>query len=133
MRELVTVVRDDLDNTLLADKTIQFSWDGVDFEIDLTHEHLDKFADDMTPWVKAARKIKRSQKRRTPAVPVNTDRVPEPVPPKQPAKRDDGSATRKQIRAWARENGHEVSARGVIPQPVVDAFHADRSPEGEAS
>lgn len=133
MRELVTVVRDDLDNTLLADKTVQFSWDGVDFEIDLTNEHLDQFADDMTNWVTVARKVKRSQKRRTPAVPVNTDR--QQVPP-IPAKEDSPSAERKRIRAWANANGHEVSPRGAIPQPIVDAYNAangDRSPKGHAS
>jgi Lsr2 len=28
------------------------------------------------------------------------------------------------IRAWARQNGHQVSDRGRISKTVVDAFHA---------
>jgi hypothetical protein len=34
--------------------------------------------------------------------------------------RDEAAA----IRAWARENGHEVSDRGRIPKTVVEAYRA---------
>jgi hypothetical protein len=47
------------DTTLIADKTVQFGWDGVDYEIDLTAEHADEFADAMARYVDLARKVKR--------------------------------------------------------------------------
>jgi hypothetical protein len=43
------------DTTLIADKTVQFGWDGVDYEIDLTAEHADEFADAMARYVDLAR------------------------------------------------------------------------------
>jgi hypothetical protein len=30
----------------------------------------------------------------------------------------------QEIRAWARENGYNVSDRGRIPSDIIDAFHA---------
>lgn len=117
MKELVTVVRDDLDHTLLADKTIQFSWDGVDFEIDLTGEHLDQFADVMTPWIVAARKVKR-QKRRKSAAPVNEVRVPEPAKPDEAGRK----ALRGKVREHARANGIEQANTGQLKQASIDLW-----------
>ncbi|MFE9645812.1 histone-like nucleoid-structuring protein Lsr2 [Streptomyces sp. NPDC006365] len=41
-------------------------------------------------------------------------------PAKKKTKRLDYDAA--EVRAWARQNGHEVPARGRIPSPVLDAW-----------
>ena len=43
-------------------------------------------------------------------------------PRRESTARVDASA----IRAWARENGHDVSGRGPLPAAIVDAYHVAR-------
>ena len=127
MKEVIVVTKDDIDNSIVADRTISFSWENVEFEIDLCAKHADEFADVMTPWVMAARKIKRKQRRKTNGNNIPSDSRPVVTSPK-PAP-ENSAAQRKQIREWANANGHKVSPRGVIPAVVIDAFHAANAKE----
>ena len=52
--------------------------------------------------------------RRAPKMTTNSNRRPQPLDREQTAA----------IRAWARQNGHQVSDRGRISKTVVDAFQA---------
>ena len=52
--------------------------------------------------------------RRAPKMTASSGRRPQPLDREQTAA----------IRAWARQNGHEVSDRGRISKTVVDAFQA---------
>ncbi len=133
MKEMIIVVRDDLDPTELADRTIAFSWDGVNFEIDLCSKHLDEFAADMTRWIAVARKVKRPHKRKpAAAAPVN-GQLDAKV--RHRLAERDGYEQRKKIREWANRNGYKQAPTGYIKCDVLDAYyaahpHEDRLAEG---
>jgi nucleoid-associated protein Lsr2 len=83
----------------------RFSIDGRDYEIDLCLKHSEKFDEAVSRYASHARKssarVSRA-KRRT-------------------------AAHRKhsaEVRAWAKDNGLEVSERGRIPAEVVSKYEA---------
>lgn len=96
------ILEDDLDGSK-ADETIQFGMDGVAYEIDLNTENAARLRETLAPWVGAARRVagrKHSSRTSTRRSDLN------------------------EIRAWARENGHEVSDRGRVAQTIVRAYDA---------
>ncbi|MGK7222791.1 histone-like nucleoid-structuring protein Lsr2 [Kocuria flava] len=100
-------LEDDLDGGP-ADDTITFALDGKDYEIDLSTTNAEKLREALRPFAEAGRKTTRSggSARGT---------------------RSRGSGSdpdTAKIRAWAKENGHEVSDRGRIHQSVKDAYYA---------
>lgn len=101
-----TVRTDDLDGSSDAE-LITFSLRGEDYEIDLSTRNLEKLEGAMAPFIDAARHVKQATgtKRPTVAAVARQKRL------------DD-------VRTWARENGHEVSSRGRIPQAILDAYDA---------
>ena len=108
---------DDLDGSDAA-ATVSFAIDGRAYEIDLSNDNAARLRESLASFVTAARKSggaapgggRRAQKMTT------TSTAPRP----QPLDREQTAA----IRAWARQNGHEVSNRGRIAKAVVDAFQA---------
>lgn len=105
----VTLV-DDFDGSGPADETVEFSIDGVSYEIDLSAKNAQKIRDDFKQWIDAGRRVGGRRRGRSAG----------------PA-RGRGSIDREQsaaIREWARRNGHKVSTRGRIPADVIEAFHA---------
>lgn len=102
-RVQVTLV-DDIDGSD-ADETLQFGIDGYQYEIDLNDIHAKELREALTRFVEAGRRVGgRTKSRKKRQVESDTD----------PAA----------IRAWARENGHEVTERGRIPATVRDAYYA---------
>jgi hypothetical protein len=99
-------LEDDLDGGP-AENTITFSLDGKDYEIDLSTANAEKLREALRPYAQAGRKATRSSGPRS-----TRTRAP-----------GSDSDTAK-IRAWAKENGHEVSDRGRIHQSVKDAYYA---------
>ena len=112
-RREIVVLEDDLDGGT-ADESVKFALDGVAYEIDLNSKNAAKFRDAFEPYVKVARKTRggvlagRSVSSR--------------------ASRGGGAATdreqNKAIREWAKRQGREISARGRIPQSIVDEYMA---------
>ena len=105
----VTLV-DDFDGEAAADETVEFSLDGVSYEIDLSSKNAQRLRADLKQWVDAGRRV--GGRRRGRSVGPNRGR---------------GTIDREQsaaIRDWARRNGHSVSTRGRIPADVIDAYHA---------
>ena len=94
---------DDLDGGAAAG-TVSFSFDGTNYEIDLSKRNKSAMEKAFKPYIDKARKARAT--RRT-----------------QPR-----SATRRHnlpaIRAWAKESGFEVSDRGRVSQEVIDAYAA---------
>lgn len=90
-------------------ETIEFSYRGKDYTIDLTDKEADDFDALMQPFVDAATGLGgRSSRRRS-------------------YSRSSSGMTREElqnIRAWARANGHQVSERGRIKSDIIDAYHA---------
>ena len=106
----VTLV-DDFDGEGPADETVEFSIDGVSYEIDLSVKTAQKLRNEFKPWVDAGRRVG-GHRRGRPAGGAGRGR---------PGIDREQSAA---IREWARRNGHKVSTRGRIPADVIEAFHA---------
>lgn len=105
------ILIDDLDGSE-ADETIRFALDGVSYEIDLSSKNSTKLRNALAPYVAAARRVGgRAVRGRA----VKTTR---------------GAAARKpetaEIRAWAREQGYDVSDRGRIPSEIIEAYKKAR-------
>jgi hypothetical protein len=94
---------DDIDGTP-ADTTVKFGVDGTSYEIDLSAAHAEEFRDSLRPFIETARKA-------------------------SGAGRQAGRAARAAVnpavvREWARRQGIRVSARGRLPDELVDMFRA---------
>ena len=107
----VTLV-DDFDGAGPADETVEFSIDGVSYEIDLSAQNAQKLRDLFTPWIEAGRRVGGRSPGRPTAVPNGRGRAV--------IDREQSAA----IREWARNNGHKVSTRGRIPADIIEAVHA---------
>ena len=94
-----------------ADETVSFALDGVSYEIDLSEANADKLRDALAPYLGHAR---RTTGRRGGS--------------SRGSSRSSGSSgssgNASEIRAWARENGFEVSERGRVSAEVRQAYAA---------
>ena len=99
-KTVVSVV-DDIDGSGSAE-TVTFTYDGVAYEIDLARKNRDALDAALSPFIEAARSTGRGSARRI-----------------KPSGDEDSAA----IRAWAADNGIEVSARGRIPRDVRDRYN----------
>ncbi|MBD3779913.1 Lsr2 family protein [Cellulomonas sp. ES6] len=100
---------DDIDGGT-ADETVSFALDGVSYEIDLTTEHATELRDALATWVGHARKTGgRSGGSRGGSAGAS-----------RPRRASDAGA----VRAWAKENGFEVSERGRISAEIREAYDA---------
>lgn len=106
----VTLV-DDFDGEGPADETVEFSIDGVSYEIDLSAKNAKKLRDEFKGWIDAGRRVG-GRRRGRPGAPGRGGRAS--------IDREQSAA----IREWARRNGHKVSTRGRISAEVIEAFHA---------
>ena len=105
MAQKITVeLEDDLDGGP-ADETLRFGVDGSEYEIDLSKKNAAAFRKKLAPFIDHARKARRGQRRR---------------PGRTEASRERSGDTR----AWAKDQGIPVSARGRIPASVVEQYHA---------
>lgn len=112
MAQKVSIVLvDDLDGSE-ATQTVAFGLDGAAYEIDLSDENAARLRDALANYVGHARKVARSGGRRTSRA-------------AQTASTGSGSgASAKEIREWAKANGHAVPERGRIPADVREAYEA---------
>jgi hypothetical protein len=98
------ILEDDLDGSE-ANETVSFSLDGTSYEIDLNEGNAAKLRDAMAVYIGHGRKVSQSSRRT--------------------ARRSTGDGhSAKEIRDWARSNGHTVPDRGRIPAEVRSAFDA---------
>jgi hypothetical protein len=105
MAQKVTVaLEDDLDGGP-ADETVRFGWDGTEYEIDLSAKNARAFRKKLAPFIKHARKGSRGSARRT-------------------ARTSAGRQRSGEIRAWAKDHGITVSARGRIPASLLERYQA---------
>ncbi len=104
------ILEDDLDGGK-ADETVQFGLDGVEYEIDLSSENYEKLRDALAPWVGVARRTGGRRKRAVGSA---------AAAPRAAAA--EGASNTSDIRAWAQENGYEVSSRGRVSAEVREAY-----------
>ena len=113
-----TVITDDLDDTTLDPSeatTVQWSWQGVNYEFDTRTATVAAIeSDEQSVTVGLLLSISRKVEGRSRAAkPAASSRQRADVEPKV-------------IREWARLHGHDVPDRGRIPAPVRDAYLAGR-------
>ena len=104
----VTTLIDDLTGKELAHgtgETVNFSLDGVRYELDLNSRGAQRLRSAFAPYIKAGRRITGGRSKR----PVRRSRIA-----------SDPAA----VRAWANSNGIPVSNRGRVPAAVVAQFEA---------
>lgn len=99
------ILVDDIDGSD-ATETVTFGLDGASYEIDLNDAHAAALRDALATYVGHARKVSRGATRRAKGA-VSA-----------------AGASASDVRAWARENGFDVPARGRIPADVRQAFDA---------
>ena len=107
-QRIQTILDDDIDGGP-ADSTIQFSYQGTQFEIDLSKENEQKLIAALEPFTSRARRIGGGRRSST----------------KAPAGKTDKNQLQA-MRDWARSNGLKVSDRGRVSQEVQDAYNASR-------
>ncbi|WP_328990616.1 Lsr2 family protein [Kribbella sp. NBC_01245] len=106
-QKIQVLLEDDLDGGK-ADETVTFGLDGTTFEIDLSKKNAAKLRDALAAYVGAGRRV--SGRRGAAAG--------------RGARGRGRSATDSaDIRAWAKENGYEVSERGRISAEVRAAYN----------
>lgn len=98
------VLVDDLDGSD-ATETVSFALDGTTYEIDLNDGNARALREALSGYVGHARKVTGSRRGRRTSTAA-------------------GGASAKDVRAWARANGHDVPERGRIPADVRSAYDA---------
>ncbi len=110
-QKVTTHLVDDLTGDTIepgAGRTVQFSFDGSSYEIDLTDDNAEKLREVLSDYIAAARKVTARGSRSTSSA----------------AKGRSNADDLAKIRVWAMANGHQVAARGRISQQVRDAYEA---------
>lgn len=110
-RKVITVLTDDLDGGK-ADRTVEFSLDGVAYTIDVSDENAGVLRKALDPYISAGRRIGRGA--------IDAGRAPRRAgtPGSSGMDREQNRA----IREWAVKNGYKISERGRIPVEVVEAY-----------
>jgi hypothetical protein len=104
---------DDLDGKA-ADETIEFAFDGLRYEIDLSARNASRLREALAPYIAAGTRLSRGGGTAH-RVRVNRGGGPARVDREQ----------NRAIRDWAIGKGIDVSERGRIKQDVVDRYHAE--------
>ncbi len=107
----VTTLIDDIDGKV-ADETVAFGVDGVEYAIDLSGKNAKKLRKVFAPFVEKARRVPRARGSRpvgrgTSAAPAKADRE-----------------QNQAIREWARSQGYKVADRGRIPEDIALRYNA---------
>lgn len=110
-KKVITLLTDDLDGSE-ADRTVEFSLDGVSYTIDLSEKNAGKLRKALDAYIAAGTRVSRSgasgrgSRGSFTAAPARSDRE-----------------QNRAIREWAAKNGYAVSERGRIPANVISAYH----------
>lgn len=92
-----------------ADETVSFALDNTTYELDLSRKEADKFRGLFQDYIAAGRKVGSTRGRRS------------------SGSRSSGASGRNdlaEVRAWAKEQGMDVSDRGRVSQEVLSAYDA---------
>ena len=106
--QTIVQITDDLDNSPNAE-SVTFAYGSDTWSLDLSKKNRTQLEKLLKPYMDAGRKVSNRGVRKATAS-------------SKPNRAVDLAA----IRTWARENGHEVSDRGRIAAPIVEAYEAAR-------
>jgi hypothetical protein len=99
-----TEYTDDIDGSN-ASGTISFSWENVQYEIDLSKANARAFDKAVKPYIDASRKVRGSRGKAS---------------NRKPGAKHDLAA----VRSWAKSAGYDVSQRGRVATAVIEAYEA---------
>ena len=110
-RKVITVLTDDLDGGK-ADRTVEFSLDGVAYTIDVSDENAGVLRKALDPYINA----------RAADRPGAGGEHPDRPAAGRPSGAGMDREQNRAIREWAVKNGYKISERGRIPVEVVEAY-----------
>lgn len=103
-KKVTTTLVDDFDESTPAE-TLEFSLEGVDYEIDLSDANADQLRSDLQRYIAAGRKVGRRGAR--------------------PGRRNgQRHAHLQKARVWLRANGHDIGDRGRVPKDLLRMFES---------
>jgi len=106
-KTVVTVVCDlPHDGEIEGNETVSFSFDGAAYEIDVCSAHAKELHDTFATYAEHSRRVSGGGGRR------------------RKARTGPGRERSSEIRAWARQRGHKVSERGLIPASIITEYEA---------
>lgn len=106
MKKTVVTLIDDLDGSELpaGAKATTFAIDGVEYSIDLSDKNKAKLTSTLAPFIEKATKVTGRGRGR--------------------ASSGSGRSDLAAVRAWAQENGYDVSPRGRVAREIIAAYDA---------
>jgi len=106
-QKVQVILVDDVDGGE-ADETVSFALDGVSYEIDVSAENAESLREALAPWVGHARRVGGRAVTRGRGVRARNGAA--------------GKLDLSDVRAWARDNGFQVSDRGRVSSEVMAAY-----------
>jgi hypothetical protein len=117
-RTTIVQLTDDIDGSE-ADQTIEFSYRGKSYSLDLNGRNASELDDVLAPYIAAAEKAGGVQPRAGGRSGRSGGSRPGPSgasPPSGPNPKD--------VRVWAEANGVQLSGRGRIPASIIEQYKA---------
>ena len=111
-KQTVIHMTDDIDGSA-ATHTVEFSYRGKSYRLDLNDENASEFDDALAPYISAAEKAGGAQSSRGSGRRSTT-----------PRQRSSSDLDPKAVRAWAEANGVSVSPRGRIKAEILEQYRA---------
>ena len=122
MAQRTTVVlTDDVDGGE-ASETVRFGLEGTHYEIDLSSENAEKLRRALSPYVEHGRRVGGRRGSPSSASSSGSSGSSSSGSSGGRAASDGDGVDGAAVRAWARENGIEVSDRGRIKSEVVEQY-----------
>jgi len=112
-QKVVTLLTDDITGKEIATgegETIDFAFQGYTYTIDLDVKNAKKLRETMAYYIEHARRTGKSN-----VIPLRRSGE---------GRRGASDVDPSEVRAWAEENGYEVSPRGRIKSEIVEAYKA---------
>jgi len=103
----ITVLVDDLNGSQKDTETVQFSLDGISYEMELCKTNREKLKNTLSDYIAAGRRTGGKTSRPRAVIPASRPKVDNSV-----------------IREWARGKGHSLKDRGRIPAQIVQEYAA---------
>jgi Lsr2 len=107
VQKILVSYQDDIDGTK-AVGTVAFSYDGKDYEIDLSRKNANQLEKKLAPFIAAGRKVTRARSKPGRRTTSSNGNGPKPA----------------DVRAWARREGFEVKDMGRVPAELIVKFQA---------
>jgi Lsr2 len=125
-QKVQVILVDDVDGGEAAE-TVSFALDGVSYEIDVSEKNANGLRDALAPWVGHARRVGgRSSGGRSRATSSGggsgRSRGSSGGAGSSSGGGGGGKHDLSDVRAWARENGYQVSDRGRVSSEVIAAY-----------